>query len=258
MTTSALPRRDDLKLAAVLGVAAALATALLFPYLMLVMPDALARLPIPLWAVVLVQSAQAFLLLTILAFCGLRLGHRAGLGAPWLRALLSRQPLPSRPWLLALASGLLAGVAIVCLDPLFSPHMPAMLHGKAPVAPQASALVGFLASFYGGIAEELQLRLFLMTLLVWLMTRFGRSPMTPRVAWSAIVLAALVFGAGHLPGAAHLWPLDAVVIARTVLLNGVGGLVFGWVFWKHGLEAAMLAHFGADMVLHVLAPLAMG
>jgi membrane protease YdiL (CAAX protease family) len=43
-----------------------------------------------------------------------------------------------------------------------------------------------------------------------------------------------------------------------VLLNGVGGLVFGWFFCKHGLESAMLAHFGADLVLHALAPLAMG
>jgi membrane protease YdiL (CAAX protease family) len=91
----------------------------------------------------------------------------------------------------------------------------------------------------------------------WALTRLGRSPLTPVLAWVAIVIAALAFGAGHLPAAAQVWPLDAVVIVRTVLLNGVGGLVFGWLFWKHGLAPAMLAHFGADLVLHVLAPLAM-
>lgn len=257
-THPSVPMREDLKLAAALGAAAALATALLFPYLMTVMPEALGKLPIPLWAVILAQVAQAGVLLTILSFCGLRMGHAAGLGAPWLRALLFARPRPSRPWLRALACGVLAGVAIVCLDPLFSPYMPPMLHGKPPVAAQANAFFGFLASFYGGIAEELQLRLFLMTLLAWLFTRFGRSTVTPLVAWSAIVIAALAFGAGHLPAASHVWPLDSIVITRTVLLNGVGGVVFGWLYWKQGLETAMLAHFGADLVLHVFAPLALG
>jgi membrane protease YdiL (CAAX protease family) len=51
--------------------------------------------------------------------------------------------------------------------------------------------------------------------------------------------------------------LDAVVVARTVLLNGIAGLVFGWFYVRQGLESAMLSHFAADLVLHVAAPLAM-
>jgi membrane protease YdiL (CAAX protease family) len=38
------------------------------------------------------------------------------------------------------------------------------------------------------------------------------------------------------------------------LLNGIGGVVFGWLYWKKGLESAMIAHFSADIVLHVLLP----
>jgi hypothetical protein len=254
---STVPRREDLKLALLLGALSALATALLFPYLMLATPDALAKARLPLSALVTLQAAQAGVLLGILAFCGLRMGHAVGLGAPWLRALLFHRPRPRPPWLRALAAGLAAGIAIVALDAAFAAHMPALLHARPPVAAQANALAGFLASFYGGIAEEVQLRLFLMTLVAWALTRLGRSPLTPVLAWVAIVIAALAFGAGHLPAAAQVWPLDAVVIVRTVLLNGVGGLVFGWLFWKHGLAPAMLAHFGADLVLHVLAPLAM-
>jgi membrane protease YdiL (CAAX protease family) len=44
---------------------------------------------------------------------------------------------------------------------------------------------------------------------------------------------------------------------RTLLLNGIAGLVFGWFYVRHGLESAMLSHFCADLVLHVAAPLAM-
>ena len=47
------------------------------------------------------------------------------------------------------------------------------------------------------------------------------------------------------------------MIARAVPLVGVGGVVFGWLYLKRGLLAAMLAHFSADMVLHVAVPLLM-
>ena len=61
---------------------------------------------------------------------------------------------------------------------------------------------------------------------------------------------------GHLPAADRLWGLEPVVVLRTLLLNGMAGVAFGWLYWKRGIEMAMLAHFSADIVLHVLAPLA--
>ena len=255
---NALPSmREDLRLALVLGAACALATAALFPYLLLVMPQALAKVPLPLPAIVLLQSLQSFVLLTLLSFCGLRMGHRVALGAPWLCALLARQPRGAQPWLLAVACGVLAGIAIVGLDPLFAAYMPKPVQAM-PATPQASALAGFLASFYGGIAEETMMRLFFVTLFAWGLHLASRGR---RARWhlvAAVLLAALLFGAGHLPAAAKIWPLDAVVVARTLALNGLAGLVFGWFYVRHGLESAMLSHFCADLVLHVAAPLAMG
>ncbi|MDD3715217.1 MAG: CPBP family intramembrane metalloprotease, partial [Atribacterota bacterium] len=32
----------------------------------------------------------------------------------------------------------------------------------------------------------------------------------------------------------------------------VAGLAFGWLYWTRGLESSMIAHFSADIVLHVL------
>lgn len=31
--------------------------------------------------------------------------------------------------------------------------------------------------------------------------------------------------------------------------------VFGWLYWKKGLESAMIAHFSADIIIHVCLPL---
>ena len=249
------PFRDDLKLAGALGLVAALATAALFPYLMQIMPEALAKLPIPLALVVPLQALQAGVLLGLLSLAGLRMAPRANLRLPWLRAWVTRQPLPRFPWLLSLVAGVATALVLVSLTTLIDPLLPPPLHGATTTQPAVTALAGLLASFYGGIGEELQLRLFLMTLVVWVFARLGKRAPSPMVYWIAIVTAALLFGAGHLPAAAQVWPLDEMVVFRTLLLNGIAGLVFGWLYWKRGLETAMVAHFGADLVLHVAMPL---
>lgn len=71
----------------------------------------------------------------------------------------------------------------------------------------------------------------------------------------SIIFAAIIFGLGHLPATAQIISLNAIVIMRAILLNGLGGIIFGWLYWKKGLESAMIAHFSADIVLHTITPL---
>lgn len=74
--------------------------------------------------------------------------------------------------------------------------------------------------------------------------------------WIANLLAAILFGLGHLPATAALGlHIDAMLVTRALVLNGLGGLVFGWFYWSMGLEAAMVCHFSADIVLHIIWPL---
>ena len=98
-----------------------------------------------------------------------------------------------------------------------------------------------------------------MTLLVWigaLITRSKGGQPAPAVLWLATFIAAVVFGLGHLPATATLGvPLNGLVITRAILLNGVGGVFFGWLYFKRGLESAMLAHYSADIILLVVVPL---
>lgn len=247
--------RSDVRPALALGVAGAVSTVLLFPYLLATMPQVLQKAQVPLPVLAALQAMQGLVLLSLLAFAGLRMGHRVGLGAPWLRARLARTGATPQAWGRAALLGVTAAVAIVGLGPLFDAYMPAPMQPPPATSAAGASLAGLLASFYGGIVEEVQLRLFLMTLVAWLLARLGGSR-ADWVFWVAIVLAALLFGAGHLPAASKIWPLDAVVVSRTLLLNGVGGLVFGWLYWRQGFESAVLGHFCADLVLHVATPLA--
>jgi hypothetical protein len=43
-----------------------------------------------------------------------------------------------------------------------------------------------------------------------------------------------------------------LVVVAALILNGVAGISFGYLYRRHGLESAMVAHFSADVVIWVL------
>lgn len=245
--------REDLRISAILAIASAIATAALFPYLLEIMPELRTKVHIAIPLLAFLQALQAGVLLGLLSLIGLRLSHRVDLHVPWLRAWITQQALPKFPWILAISSGIACAIAVIVLSQLTDSYLPPLLHAKTDIVATSSALNGFLASFYGGICEEIQLRLFLMTLFVFLLAKFNPGLISNGIFWLAILLSAILFGVGHLPAAAQIWPMDAVVITRTILLNALAGVVFGYLYWKRGLEVAMVSHFSADIVLHVIA-----
>jgi len=252
VATNASPLRHG-PVAIAWGALGGLGAAMVVPYVLKLMPPA-QPLPMPIWAVAISAAIQNALLIGLLGWLALRVAYPLGLDTPVMRRLLrcgDARPVSASDWRLAVLLGIGAGVAIVFADRAFAPFMPKLdLPGGAP-----GAAAGLLASFYGGISEELFLRLIVMSFVAASLARLRRSALTPTIAWSAIAVAALLFGVGHLPAAAKIAPLDAVFITRTLLLNGVVGVICGWLYWRRGLELAIAAHFSADIVLHVLVPL---
>jgi membrane protease YdiL (CAAX protease family) len=110
--------------------------------------------------------------------------------------------------------------------------------------------------FYGGINEELLLRLFLVSLIAWTFARgWRRRPVLagPAVMGAAILIAAVLFGLGHLPAAAMVGELTPQTVTRVLALNTLAGVVFGGLYWRRGLDAAMVAHAAAHLPLQLLA-----
>ena len=97
-----------------------------------------------------------------------------------------------------------------------------------------------------------------MTLLVWIFFKIKKTEdgkPTNADMWLAIILAAVIFGIGHLPTLLAITTPSPLLIVRTIVINCVAGIIFGWLYWKKGLESAMISHFSADIVLHVILPL---
>jgi len=246
----------------ILWVAAILSTTAVLPYAFELQAELIAQIPISLPALIALQTVQSGFLFAISIFFGLLLMKRIGLSTPMLDSVTKgesvsdtlRAVLP-----ISVAFGVIASLLIIALNMyVFQPALIQELGDKAnaltPTA-QPAAWKGFLASFYGGIAEEILLRLFVMSLLAWLgsfISKTSEGKPTTFVFWIANILAAILFGLGHLPAASALIPLTTLVVICIVLLNAVAGIFFGWLYQTRGLESAMIAHFSADIVLHVL------
>jgi membrane protease YdiL (CAAX protease family) len=195
-------------------------------------------------------------------FIGMILMKRIGLSTPILDSVTRGESASDKLRAIlpiSIILGVITSLLIIGLDVFaFQPALLNELGDKAEALAQTgqpAAWKGFLASFYGGIAEEIQLRLLVMSLIAWLgafISKTSEGKPSNSVFWIANILAAVLFGLGHLPATANILPLTPLVITRAILLNGVGGVIFGWLYWKRGLESAMIAHFSTDIVLHVL------
>ena len=108
---------------------------------------------------------------------------------------------------------------------------------------------------YGGVVEEVMLRLFMMSLIAFLLWKifFRKREQAPQgVIIAANVIAALLFAAVHLPATIMLFgELTPLIVFRCFLLNGGFGLLFGWLFRKYGIGYAMLSH----ALLHIISKL---
>lgn len=207
------------------------------------------------------QIIQGGAIFAVMIFLGMILMERIGLSTPILDLVTkgeSASEILRRILPISIVLGVAVGLVIIGLDFAFRPILLNELGDKADLLKQGvqpAAWKGFLASFSGGIGEEIQLRLFLMSLLAWFgsfISRTSEGKPTSAVFWIANILAAIIFGLGHLPAMATILPLTLLVVIRTVMLNMIGGITFGWLYQTRGLESAMVAHFSADVVLHVL------
>lgn len=243
----------------------------------LIIPASFAILPYALnqqnvsfgWEIlVLDRLVNSILPISLLSGIGLVLANRIGLGIPFVEAWFKGEPIAYRfrqitaiAWISAVV---LVVLAIFLHTVVFDPPLNAVLEQLGITIPEETNMLppyGLLAAISAGIIEETLFRLFGLSLLAWLVgLLFHDSAGRPKpiVFWIANILFALAFGVAHLPAEAAIGlPLTPLVITSTLVLNGIGGLIFGWLFCTFGLESAILAHILADIVRHSLIPFIM-
>ena len=113
-----------------------------------------------------------------------------------------------------------------------------------------------IASFtYGGIVEELMMRLFLMSLIAFILWKIfcrKEAAIPTKILVISNILVAIAFAAGHLPATAMTMGLTPMIVVRCFVLNGSMGLVFGRAYRKDGIAYAMLSHIFAHVGMKLL------
>lgn len=202
-------------------------------------------LPLPLPVMLLFSAAQSGLLLFFAVWAGVAFAPRVSLAAPFAAAAVAGAPAwPAlrRQLLPALIGGLIGGLLLV----LLARHVPPALNQFDP--PLAARML------YGGLTEELLCRWGIMSLLLWTAWRllqFERSLPSASLAWVSIVASAAIFALAHLPAAAALaGGLRREIIIYVVIGNTAFGVLAGYLFWRHGLETAMICHAMSHLVAY--------
>lgn len=142
-------------------------------------------------------------------------------------------------------AGLALGLALRVLDrSLFSevkiPHL--------QVATEAPLLLRLAAGMlYGGIGEEILFRLVLLSAVLWVARALGADTVVQ--TWGACVLVSALFAAGHLPLVLRGKDRSPRLIERTLLLNGLAGLVYSLLCLHFGFLAAVIAHAATHLAL---------
>jgi membrane protease YdiL (CAAX protease family) len=158
----------------------------------------------------------------------------------------------------AFALGLAVGlIALAVIRLVIEPSIPAA--GARLAASAALPIWRRLIIIYvAAISEEIFFRLILLSVaagaLAWALRRPDRVPARAEL-WIANAVAAFAFGLVHLPSWTAIGPMSAGLMLMVVALNGAGGLVFGWMFIRRGIVAAIWAHAGADCAIQLIGPL---
>ncbi|MBW3600367.1 MAG: CPBP family intramembrane metalloprotease [Planctomycetes bacterium] len=101
------------------------------------------------------------------------------------------------------------------------------------------------AAIGAAVGEESVFRLLLFPLVAWVLGLLWKTPSglpADGAMWVSLVVVTLLFAASHLPALEDLGGYRPGNIMRGMLVFSPPGLMLGFLFWRHGLETAMIAH----------------
>lgn len=194
-----------------------------------------------------------FLLIIAIVF-GVSLHDKVKLDVPIINRFISGRT-PEKSISDAVKSGMvggvIAGILLLVIGILFYARLPQefiTIGENLKLTPAARLL-------YGGITEEILLRFGLMTVVVWIISKISKK-LNPAVFWSGLIVAAVIFAIAHFPVAFQAVGSPSIGLLTYILLgNSIGGFIFGWLYWKKGLESAFIAHMFAHVVMMIGEPL---
>lgn len=199
--------------------------------------------------VMVISFIQSTVIVALMSFIGLKLARATNLNNGILGWIYSEEKskykLNKESLIIAIVLAFIYSTLTVFADKfLWGPYIPEI----ASTAYKFDPVYLLSGMIYGGVVEEIMLRLFVLSLIVFALYKiFARKKdkknIPTYIYCLAIVVAAILFGIGHLPATlSYFATINSAVILRMIIMNGIPGVIFGYLYWKKGLEYAMIAH----------------
>ena len=161
-----------------------------------------------------------------------------------------------RSLFLATAGFVCARLFLVWLEPILAPQLAETAQERIADTNSFSQFQLTLLAFAAGVREELVFRFGLMTLLAWIGVKlFGVPKASSLLMWTANLVAVIPFALLHSVNALGLGiPITPGLLSIILLSNGAIGMLFGWMYARYGLVAAMCGHTFYDFIQFVAWP----
>ena len=190
-------------------------------------------------ALIAITVAQTLMYSVALGLIGRALARKIGL---WRELSFEAKPITS-----AIISSILGGAVFILGDLFIFGSMIDVVKQSYTLKPTLNYIIASIT--YGGVVEEVMLRLFFMSLIAFILMKLskGDKPTDSQLV-IANILSAMLFAAGHLPATIMTIGITPIIIIRCFVMNGAFGLIFGRLYRKYGIQYAMLAHAGVHIV----------
>jgi membrane protease YdiL (CAAX protease family) len=232
-----------------LGFIGILSSVSLIPQLTSLSPE---PLPMPVFWLQVVSVIQSSMLLLLMVAIGNIFAKRVNLSTPIIDRLCGvsdNLPKLSNTLIPAIIGGVLGGFCLLVFFYLMTDFLPMdfLQAGESFIPPWYTRLL------YGGITEEILVRWGLMSFFTWGSYKIFQKKASQISAYNyvlGILLSALLFGLGHLPVALMLTETPNIYFYTYIIVgNAIFGCIAGWLFYKRGLECAILAHMLAHITM---------
>ena len=158
----------------------------------------------------LVTAIQGLSYAVVLGLIGKLLAKKIGL---WKKVEFSKKTV-----ITILLVTIFGGLIFIFADLLIFNHFSDIIKNSYNVKPTAENLIASV--IYGGVVEEVMLRLFFMSLVAVIIRKVTKKEINDKTLIISNIIAAVLFAAGHLPATAIMIGITPMIVLRCFLLNG--------------------------------------
>lgn len=198
---------------------------------------------------VLTSLIQPLLLGIIAIYFGHRYASKVKLRSILTEKIENRQPVnnytlkDSVPFIVS--SAVIVALFELSFDFIFQNWLPEIFQPQFSVPTIAQTMSSL---FYSGVAQEMLLRWGVMTAIIYVLSTQGKR-ITEMHYYIGIVFTAVLYAFSQYNNIFGYVDLSFVLILRILLLSGLAGILYGWIYKTFHFEAAVLSHVLANTII---------